>query len=223
MYHLRLRSRRIRTCPSDPLIPKPPHFARSLPSLPYQSSGRTQQDRCKSKSKRSLNRSLPPSKDESKSSEPVNDNSEKGMSRHSQISIGSEQKHTSKLTEFPLACRASSQMVPALSTSEFPSAGDLPKPVTSTGLPETPQLSKEQWGGPAMISTITSSMLACTHPPDISALPQRVRYLVRSEPCSTWLILNFKPSLPELKTSMIGGSWPTSSDTAVPRNKSMTS
>ena len=56
-------------------------------------------------------------------------------------------------------------------------------------------------GGLAMTSTIMSSMLARTHPPGMSALPQRVRYLVGSELCSMWLILNFEPSLPELRTS----------------------
>ena len=78
-------------------------------------------------------------------------------------------------------------------------------------------------GGPATTSTITSSMLARTHPPGISALPQRVRYLIGSEPCSTWLILNSEPSSPELRTSMTGDSQLTSSNTAARLSESVPS
>ena len=38
-YHLRSRSRKTRTCPSDPSTPEPIPFAQSPPSQPYQSSG----------------------------------------------------------------------------------------------------------------------------------------------------------------------------------------
>ena len=223
MYHLRSRSKRIKTCPSDPSIPKPAPSVQSLPSQPYQSSGRMQQGRHKSKSKRSPDRLPPPSKGENKNFEPASNSSEKGMSGHGQISIGSEQRCISEITELPLACRALSQMVLALSTSESLSADDPPKPVTSADPPKTLQLLKEPWEGPAMTSTITSSMLARTCPPGMSALPQRVRYLVGSEPCSTQLILDFEPSLPEPKTSMIGGLQPTFSDTAARQSKSVPS
>ena len=145
------------------------------------------------------------------------------MSGRSQILIGSEQKHTSELTEFPLAHRALSLMAPASSTFRSPMEGDPPKPVTSGDPPDTLQLLKEPWGGPAMTSTITSSMLACTRPPGMSALPQRVRYLVGSEPCSMRLILDFKPSSPELRTSTTGDSPQISSNTAPRPNESMPS
>ena len=174
-----------------------------------------QQDRHKSKSKRSLDRLLPPSKGENTNSGPANSDSKKGMSGCGQISIGSELRHTRELTELPLACRALSQMAPASFTFKSFSEVDPPKPATSTDPPKTPQSLKEPWGGPAMMSTIMSSMLTCTRPPGMSALPQRVHYLVGSKPCSTWLILDFEPSLPEPKTSTIGDSWPTSFDTVV--------
>ena len=92
--------------------------------------------------------------------------------------------------------------------------------MTSTNPPEALQLLKEPWGGPAMTSTIMSSLLTHIHPPGMSALPQRVHYLVGSKPCSMRLILDFKPSSPEQKTSTIGDSWLTSSDTAAQQNES---
>ena len=106
MYQLRSRLKKIKTCPRDPLTPEPTPSAQSPPSRPYRSSGPMQQGRRKSKSKRSLNRSLPPSKGENMNFGPTSNDSKKGMSGHSQISIGSEQRCTSKLTELPLACRA---------------------------------------------------------------------------------------------------------------------
>ena len=166
----------------------------------------------KNKSKRSPNKFLPPSKGKNTSFGPASSDSEKGMSGRSQTSIGSEQRRTSELTELPPVHRALSLMAPALSTFESPSGGDPPKPATSINPPETPQSLKEPWGGPAITSTIMSSMLTRTRPPGMSAFPQRVRYLVGSEPCSTRLILDFEPSSPELKTSMTGGSQPTFSN-----------
>ena len=222
-YHLRSRLKKIKTCLSDPSTPEPVPFAQFLPSQPYQSLGPMQWGRCKSKSKRSSDRSPPPSKGENMNSEPVNSDSEKGMSGHGQISIGSEQRHISKLTELPLAHRALSQMVLASSTSESHLEDNPPKPTTSADPPETLQLLKEPWGGPVTTSTITSSMLTRTYPSGMSALPQKVCYLVGSKPCSTWLILDFEPSLPELKTSMIGDSRPTSSDTAAWQSESVPS
>ena len=213
-YPLRLRLRKTKICPSSPSTPKPAPFILSPPFRPYRFLEPTQQGRHKNKSKKSPNRSLPPSNSESSSSGPTSSDSERGMSRHGQISIGSEQKHTSELTELPLAHRALSLMAPASSTFGSPSEGDPPKPVTSGNPPKTLQLLKEPWGGLATTSTITSSMLAHTHPPGMSALPQRVRYLVGSKPCLTRLILDFEPSSPELKTSTTGDSPPTSSDIA---------
>ena len=84
-YHLRSRLKKIKTCPSDPSTPKPIPFTQFPPSRPYQSSGHMQQGRHKSKSKRSLGRSPPPSKGENVNSRPANSDSEKGMSRRSQI------------------------------------------------------------------------------------------------------------------------------------------
>ena len=121
MYYLRSKSRKIRTCPSDPSTPELLPSAWSLPSLSYQSSRHTQQDRRKSKSKRSPDRLPPLSKGKSRNFGPTSNDSKKGISRCGQISIGSEQKHTSKLTEFLLAHRASSQMASASSTSRSPS------------------------------------------------------------------------------------------------------
>ena len=146
-YHLRSRLKKIKTCPSDPSTPEPVPFAQFLPSQPYQSLGPMQRGGCKSKSKRSSDRLPPPSKGENMNSEPLNSDSEKGMSRHSQISIGSEQRHTSKLTELPLAHRALSQTVLASSTSESRLEDNPPKPTTSTDPPKTLQLLKEPWGG----------------------------------------------------------------------------
>ena len=145
------------------------------------------------------------------------------MSRHSQISIGSGQKHISKLTEFPLACRALSQMDPASFTFGSPLEDNLPKPAMSAGPPKTPQLLKKPWGNLETLSTITSSLLAHTHPSDMSALPQRVRYLVGSKLCSMQLILDFEPSSPEQKTSTTGDLLQTSSNITAPQNKSATS
>ena len=138
------------------------------------------------------------------------------MSGRGQISIDFEQRHISELTELPPAHRALSLTAPALSTFEFPMEGDPPKPVTSDDLLETPLLSKEPWGGPVTTSTITSSMLARTCPPGMSALPQRVRYLIGSKPCSTRLILDSEPSLPEPKILTTGGSQQTSFGTTAP-------
>ena len=180
-------------------------------------------DRLKNKSKKSWDRLLPPSKGENKNFGPASSDFEQEMSRCSQITIGSEQKHISELKEFPLACRALSQMVPASSTFGSPLEDDLPKFAMSVGPPKTPQSLKELWGGSETMSTITSSLLAHTHPSDMSALPQRVHYLVASELCSTRLILNFKPTLPEQKTSTIEGLRQTSSNTTALWNESVTS
>ena len=222
-YPLRSRLRKTKICPSDPLIPEPAPFVLSPPFRPYRFSEPTQQGRHKNKSEKSLNRSLPPSKDESLSSGPVSSDTKRGMSGHGQISIGSEQRRTSELTKLPPVHRALSLMAPALSIFGSPSGGDPPKPVTSDDPPETLQLLKELWGGPTTTSTITSSMLAHTCPPGMSALPQRVRYLVGSEPCSMWLILDFEPSSPELKTSTIEELPPTFSDITARLNESMPS
>ena len=218
-YHLRSRLRKTRTCPSDPSTPEPIPFAQSPPSRPYQSSGHMQQDRLKNKSKRSPSRSPPPSKGENTNSKPTNSDSEKGMSGRGQISIGSEWRPTKELTELLLACRASFQMAPASSTFECRLEVGPPKPAMSADPPKIPQSLKEPWGGLATTSTITSSMLARTYPPGMSALPQRVHYLVGSEPCSTQLILDSEPSLLELKTSTIGDSQPTSFDIAAQRSE----
>ena len=220
MYHLRLRSKRTKTCPSDPLIPEPVPFAQSPPSRCYQSLEPMRQGICKSKSKRSQSKSPPPSKGENMNFGPTSSDFEKGMSGCGQISIGSEQRHISELIELPLARRALFQMAPASSTFKSPLEDNPPKPATSTNPPEALQLLKEPWGGPAMTSTITSSLLTHIHPPGMSALPQRVHYLVGSKPCSMRLILDFKPSSPEQKTSTIGDSRLTSSDTAAQQNES---
>ena len=213
-YLLKLRLRKTMTCPSNPLTPEPVPFALSPPFRPYQFLEPTWQGKHKNKSKRSPNKLLPPSKGENTSSGPASNNSEKGMSGRGQTSIGSEKRCTSELTELPPVHRALFLTVSASSTFESPLGGNLPKLATSVNPPETPQLLKEQWGGPAMTSTIMSSMLAHTHPPGMSTLPQRVRYLVGSKPCSTRLILDFEPSSPEPKTSMTEGSQPTFSDIA---------
>ena len=222
-YPLRSRLRKTKTCPSGPSTPEPIPFVLSPPFQPYRFLEPTQQGRHKSKSEKSPNSSLPPSNGEGSSSGPVSSDSERGMSGRGQISIGSGQKCISELIEFPLAHRALSLMAPALSTFGSPSEGDPPKPITSDNPPETLQLSKEPWGGPATTSTITSSMLAHTHPPGMSALPQRVRYLVGSKPCSMRLILDFEPSLLELKTSTTGDSLQTFSDTAAQPSESVPS
>ena len=222
-YHLRLRLKKTKTCPSNPLTSLTPSSVWSLPSLSYPSLGHMQRDKLKNKSKKSQGRLLPLFKGENQNFEPLSSDSEQRMSGCGQISIDSRQKHTSELTEFPLAHRASSQMNWALSIFRSLLEDDPSKPTMSEGLPKTPQLLKEPWGGLEMLSTITSSLLAYTHPPDISALPQRVRYLVGSKPCSMRLILNFKPSSQEQKTLMTGGSLQTSSGITAPLNKSVTS
>ena len=145
-YHLRSRSRKIKICPSDPSTPEPIPFAQCLPSWPYQSSGHMQQGRLKSKSKRSPGRLPPPSKGENTNSGPTNNNSKKGMSGCSQISIGSEQRHIRELTKLPLARRALSQMALASSTFESLLEDDLPKPATSADPSKTSQSLKEPWG-----------------------------------------------------------------------------
>ena len=215
-YPLRSRSRKTKTCPNDPSTPELAPFVLSPPFQPYRFLEPTRQGRHKSKYEKSPSKSLPPSRGESTSFEPANNDSERGMSGRSQISIGSEQRCISELTEFPPAHRASFLAAPALSTFESPLEGDLPKPVMSDDPPETPLLSKEPWGGPAMTSTITSSMLARTCPPGMSALPQRVHYLIGSKPCSTRLILDSEPSSPEPKILTTGGSQQTSFGTAAP-------
>ena len=222
-YPLRSRLRKTTTCLSDPLISKPIPFALSPPFWPYRFLEPMWQGKHKSKFKRLPNKSPPPSKGESSNSGPVSSGSEKGMSGCGQISIGSEQRRTSELTKLPPAHRALSLTAPASSTFESPSGGNLPKPITSIDPPKTPQSSKEPWGGPAMTSTIMSSMLARTHPPGMSTLPQRVHYLVGSEPCSMQLILDFEPSLLGQKTSMTGGLQPTFSNTAAWPSESMPS
>ena len=211
------------TCPSDPLTPKPVPFALSPPFRPYRFLKPTWRGKHKNKSKRLPNKLPPPSKGENTSFRPTSSGSEKGMSRHGQTSIGSEQRCTSGLTELPPVHRALSLTVPASSTSKSLSEGDPPKPATSVNPPEIPQLLKEPWEGLVMTSTIMSSMLAHTRPPGISALPQRVHYLGGSEPCSTQLILDFEPSSPELKTSMTGGLQPTFFNITARPNKSMLS
>ena len=220
---MRSKLRKTKTCPSGPSTPEPIPFVLSPPFQPYRFSEPMQQGRLKNKSKKSLNRLPPPSNGRSSSSRPVSNDSKKGMSGRGQILLGSEQKRTSELIELPLAHRASSLMAPASSTFGSPSEGDPPKPVTSGDPHKTLRLLKEPWGGPATTSTITSSMLACTRPPGMSALPQRVHYLVGSEPCSTRLILDFKPSSLVPKTSMTGDSLQISSDTAPQLNKFMPS
>ena len=201
MYHLKLRLRKTKTCPNNPLTPSTLSSVWSLPSLPYPSLGHMQWDRLKNKSKISRGRSLPFFKGRNKNFGPTSSDSKQGISRHGQISIDSGWKHISEPTEFPLAHRALSQMDPALSIFRSSLEDDLPKPTMSKGLPKTPQLLKKPWGGLEMLSTIMSSLLTRTCPPDMSALPQRVHYLVGSELCLTQLILDFKPSSQKQKTS----------------------
>ena len=102
-YPLRSRLKRTTTCPSDPstleLIP----FVLSPPFQPYRFLEPTRRGKHKNKYKKSPSKSPPPSKDKNMSFEPTNNDSGRGMSGRGQISIGSEQRHISELTEFPPA------------------------------------------------------------------------------------------------------------------------